>query len=139
MEKILTKTEKHKIANANWYKANKEKSNAQSAKWRKENPDKVKDANHSFYKENPNYHKEYGGKGDQGYFAVYLIHDHNGLGHDYCGQTHNLQMRMSTHKHRGKLNTETYEVLEKFNCRFEALGFELTMHLSGYHGYNNGQ
>ena len=123
---------KHKIQKAEWYQKNKEKASAQSAKWKKDNPNKVKLQNAKFKEKNPNYIQP--SATDLDYFVVYVIKNFNSLGNDYAGQTRNLYKRMNHHKCIGKLNTETYEVLEKFDNVDEALGFELTLHLAGYHG-----
>ena len=115
---------RNKIYKAKWYQENKEEHNQKSKAWNKKNP---------------NYQKEWASQYDLGYWVVYLIHNFDGLGNIYCGQTQNIYTRMRWHKCKGKLNTETHEILEKFDNVDEALGFELTMHLNGYHGnnYNN--
>ena len=109
---------KKKIANAKWYQNNKEHQLRQVKEWQKANP---------------TYNKDWGSQHNLGYWGVYIIRNYNGLGNDYAGQTVNIYKRMNNHKFLGKLNTETYEVLEKFDNVDEALGFELTLHLNGYH------
>ena len=106
------------------------------AKWQQENKEKQKQKMLEWHKANPEYSREHQHKHDLGYWVVYLIHNYNGLENDYCGQTQNIHNRMIKHKHLGKLNTETHEILEKFGCKFEALAFEATLHLDGYHGKN---
>ena len=118
-----------KITNAKWYKANKEKCQQRMKEWNEANPSYINPARI----ENPDYDTEWYHKHDLGYCAVYIITNYNGLGNDYAGQTINIYKRMNHHKCIGKLNTETYEVLEKFDNVDEALGFELTLHLNGYH------
>ena len=122
-KQILTpeQKERKKITNARWYQENSEKHKATVVKYCENNPDYKKEQNH---------------KHDLGYFVVYVIRNFNNLENDYVGQTGNVYRRMADHKCKGKLNTETHEILEKFDCRLEALGFELTMHLNGYHGNN---
>jgi len=65
---------------------------------------------------------------------VYVIRNYDNLNNDYCGATRHLYDRMHNHRSLGKLNTESYKVLEKFSTKSEALGFELLMHKAGYHG-----
>ena len=121
---------KRKITNAKWYKANQDKAKANRARFKENNPDYKKE----WGKKNPDYYKERHLERELGYWVVYVIRNFNGESDDYCGQTRSIYNRMVNHKSEGKLNTETHEILEKFDCRLEALGFELTMHLNGYHG-----
>ena len=87
---------KHKIKKAKWYQENKEDQNRQAREWTEANPNYKKE----WYKknpgyispckiENPNYAKEWVSQHDLGYWMVYIIHDYNGLGNDYAGQTPN--------------------------------------------------
>ena len=109
-EKVAEDKAQKKKTDAEWYKARKEA--------------------------NPEYSKEQRRKHALGYWVVYVIRNYNGLENDYAGQTQNIWARMIKHKHLGKLNTGTHEILEKFDCKFEALAFEATLHLDGYHGKN---
>ena len=111
---------------------NKARKKITDARWRKANPEKIKAKDDRFKKNNPGYIKP--SMVDLGYWVVYLIHDFDGLNNIYCGQTQNIYTRMANHKSLGKLNTQTHEILEKFDNVDEALGFELTLHLAGYHG-----
>ena len=125
---------KMKISQAAWKKANPEKKKACDVRFYENNPNYIKERNKEWRKANPDGVKEHNHEHDLGFWVVYLIHNFDGLNNIYCGQTQNLYMRMQNHKSKGKLNTETYEVLEKFDTVKEALGFELTLHLDGYHG-----
>ena len=113
-------TEKRKAqkkkARAKWYQNNKEHHIQKVKEWSEANPNYIQPSSVNL-----------------GYWVVYLIYNYNGLNDNYAGQTQNIYKRMIQHKHLGKLNTETYEVLEKFDNVDEALGFELTLHLNGYH------
>ena len=102
------------------------------AKWNQDNKEKVKANNKRFHEANPGYVAP--SAVNLGYWVVYLIHNFDGLNNIYCGQSQNIYERMKTHRSLGKLNTETHEILEKFDNVDEALGFELTLHLAGYHG-----
>jgi len=118
-----------KIENPNYDKEVKKR-------FQEANPDYYKERNKEWNEANPGYSKAMSHKYDLGYWVVYVIRNFNGLKNDYAGQSQNIYMRMASHKSLGKLNTETHEILEKFDCKYEALGFELTMHLNGYHGNN---
>ena len=139
-----------KIYKTKWHLENKEDQNRQVKEWKKENPDyskayskKFHEANPNYTKEwheaNPGYFKEYSHKHDLGYWVVYLIHDFDGLGNIYCGQTQNIHNRMRSHKSKGTLNSDKYELIKQCETRQDALEFEAHMHEQGYHGYNNGK
>ena len=118
-EKVAADKAKARITSANWYQENKEYSKQQMQEWNEANP---------------SYYKEWVSQHNLGYWVVYVIRNFNGLKNDYAGQTQNIYFRMANHKSDGRLNTETHEILEKFDNMDEALGFELTLHLAGYHG-----
>jgi len=69
-----------------------------------------------------------------GYWVVYLIHNFDGLGNIYCGQTKNIYSRMLTHKSDGTLNSDKYELIKQCETLEDALDFESYMHEQGYHG-----
>jgi len=117
----------------------------QSKKWQEANPDYVPPCrieNPDYYKKqgkkfreaNPEYSKAMSHKHDLGYWVVYLIHNYNGLGDTYCGQTGNVYNRMKSHKSDGRLNTETYEIIKQLETLEDALEFEAYMHEQGYDG-----
>jgi len=109
----------NKIYKAKWYQDNKEDQIRQVKEWQKANPGYLKELNH---------------KHDLGYWVVYLIHNFDGLGNIYCGQTANIYKRMSDHKSKGRLNTETHELIKQCETLEDALAFEAYMHEQGYHG-----
>jgi len=127
---------KAKIDKAKWYQDNKEEKKRQSLEWYKNNPGKAKAIKAKFKKNNPDYVPPCAV--DLGYWVVYLIHNYNGLGDTYCGQTMNIYMRMAKHKSLGKLNTDTYTIVKKCDTLEDALEIESAVHNFGYHGYNNG-
>ena len=146
-KQILSEEKKaqKKIYMAEYRLKNKARKKILDAKWRKDNPSYInparienpnydKEAGKRFHKANPNYSNEHSHKHDLGYWVVYLIHNFDGLNNIYCGQTQNIYTRMKKHRSLGKLNTKTHEILEKFDNVDEALGFESTLHLAGYHG-----
>jgi len=137
---------KHKIKKAKWYQENKEDQNRQAREWTEANPNYKKEwykKNPSYISpckiENPNYAKEWVSQHDLGYWIVYIIHDYNGRGDEYCGMTQNIYMRMAQHKSLGKLNTDTYTIVKKCDTLEDALEIESAVHNFGYHGYNNGK
>ena len=140
MRRIYTEEQKarNKIYKAKWTQENPEKIKAITAKFSENNPDYKKEHSKKWHEANPGYSKVMSQKHDLGYWVVYIITNYNGLKDNYCGQTQNIYRRMIKHKHLGKLNTETHEVLEKFDCKIEALAFEATLHSDGYHGKNTG-
>jgi len=110
-------------------------------RFHKANPDYVppcviKNPNYreDWNKANPEYQKEWTSQHDLGYWVVYLIHNYNGLGDTYCGQTGNVYNRMKVHKSDGRLNTETHELIKQCETLRQALDFEAYMHEQGYHG-----
>ena len=117
-----------KITDAIWRKANPEKIKAKDDRFKENNPGYIRPCKIA----NPGYRSPC--SVDLGYWVVYVIRNYNALENDYVGQTQNIYMRMLSHKSLGKLNTKTHEILEKFDNVDEALGFELTLHLAGYHG-----
>jgi len=147
---------KNNITSANWYQKNKEYSKQQmkewheanpnySKEWPKANPDKVKakaarfkeknpDYTKEWHEANPGYSKEHHHKHDLGYWIVYIIHDYNGRGDEYCGMTQNIYMRMSNHKSLGRLNTDTYTIVKECDTLEDALELESAVHNFGYHG-----
>ena len=164
-EYCLKNKAKAKITSANWYQDNKEDQKRQSQEWKKDNPDKVKlqrakfkenspdyispcriedpdydkEQSKRFHKANPGYSKEHNHKHALGYWVVYLIHNFDGQGNIYCGQTQNIYMRMASHKSVGTLNSDKYELIKQCETHQDALEFEAYMHEQGYHGYNNGK
>lgn len=52
-EMYAVKLEKHRAANAAWYKANHVRNRAASAAWKKSNPERVQAANAAWYMANP--------------------------------------------------------------------------------------
>jgi len=136
---------KNKIYQAKWYLENKEEVKQQTQEWYKNNPEKYKaktarfkEKNPGYKKEwdkkNPNYAKEWFSQHDLGYWVVYLIHNFDGLGNIYCGQTQNIYSRMVKHKSKGVLNSDKYELIKQCETREDALAFEAYMHEQGYHG-----
>ena len=101
-----------------------------------ENPDYGKETMKRFQEENPDYVSPCAV--DLGYWIVYIIHDYNGLGDNYAGQTQNIYMRMAQHKNKGSLNTDTYTIVKECDTLEDALELESAVHNFGYHGYNNG-
>jgi len=151
-KQILSEEKKaqKKIYMAEYRLKNKARKKILDAKWRKDNPSYInparienpnydKEAGKRFHKANPNYSNEHSHKHDLGYWVVYLIHNFDGLNNIYCGQTGNVYNRMKAHKSKGRLNTETYELIKQCETYEEALEFEAYMHEQGYHGYNNGK
>jgi predicted GIY-YIG superfamily endonuclease len=108
-----------KITDANWYQENKKEQKRQMQEWAKKNP---------------GYYKEWHSQHDLGYWVVYLIHNFDGLGNIYCGQTQNIYNRMKHHKCIGRLNTDKHELIKQCKTRRDALDFEAYMHEQGYHG-----
>ena len=104
------------------------------AKYYKDNPDYVRPCRAA----NPSYMRDYHNSLKLGYWVVYVIRNYNGLKDNYCGQTNSTYHRMKSHASLGKLNTEKFEVIEKFNCIEEAIEFESAMHNLGFHGKNTG-
>ena len=137
--------EAQKIYQAEWYQDNREEQQRQVKEWQKanpdyippcriENPDYYKKQGKKFREANPEYSKAMSHKHDLGYWVVYLIHNYNGLGDTYCGQTGNVYNRMKSHKSDGRLNTETYEIIKQLETLEDALEFEAYMHEQGYDG-----
>ena len=136
---------RNKITQAKWRKDNPN----YKKEWAKANPDYIKpckiknpdydkEQSKRFYEANPGYSKKHNHKHDLGYWVVYLIHDFDGLGNIYCGQTQNIYMRIAKHKSDGRLNSDKYELIKQCETLKDALEFEAYMHEQGYHGYNNG-
>ena len=123
---------KQKIYCAKWYQDNKEKRQRQMQEWNQENKEERKQYMLEWYKNNPDYIQP--SAVDLGYWVVYLIHDYNGLGDTYCGQTQNIYKRMVKHKSRGTLNSDKYELIKQCETLKDALEFEAYMHEQGYHG-----
>jgi len=145
-----------KIYHAKWRLENKEAQKIYQAKWNKKNPDyippceienpnyrkeqskKFQEANPDYIPpcriENPDYDKEYKRSHNLGYWVVYLIHNYNGLGDTYCGQTQNIYNRMLKHKSDGRLNSDKYELIKQCETLEDSLDFEAYMHEQGYHG-----
>jgi len=123
------------IYKAKWHLENKEEQKRQMQEWNKENPGYISPCEI----ENPDYHKEWLSQHDLGYWVVYLIHNFDGLGNIYCGQTKNIYNRMATHKSQGRLNSDKYELIKQCETIEDALEFEAYMHEQGYHGYNYGK
>ena len=126
--------EAQKIKQANWYQDNKEEVKRQGKEWSEANPEKVKAKNDKFKENNPGYFKEHSHKHDLGYWIVYIIHDYNGRGDEYCGMTQNIHARMNKHKSLGKLNTDAYTIVKKCDTLEDALEIESAVHNFGYHG-----
>ena len=126
---------RYKIIKAKWYQDNKEKVKANNKTWKEAHPGHTKE----WYAANPGYAKEVNHKHDLGYWVVYLIHNFDGLDNIYCGQTQNIYKRMATHKSRGTLNSDKYELIKQCETLEDAKSFEAYMHEQGYHGYNNGK
>ena len=64
-----------------------------------------------------------------GYYYVYLLPDH-----DYVGHTNNLTFRMRDHRNVYGRNTDNMQVLGSFKTRDEAKAYELQKHKEGYLG-----
>ena len=122
------------IYRAQYYQENKEELSLEMKKWYKANPEKKKAKDARFKENNPDWSKEYAHRHDLGYWVVYILANYNGLGDNYCGQTQNIYRRMASHKHVGKLNTDTYELIKQCETLEDALEFEAYMHEQGYHG-----
>ena len=133
-KKMLTEEQKayQKIYQAEYRLKNKAKLDIYKAKWHLENKEEQKRQMQEWNKENPNYISPCAV--DLGYWIVYIIHDYNGLGNDYCGMTQNIYKRINKHKSLGKLNTDTYTIVKKCDTLEDALELESAVHNFGYHG-----
>jgi len=129
-EKVAEDKAKEKIRMAEYRLKNKAKLDIYKAEWNKANPGYIPPCRI----ENPDYDKEWQAQHNLGYWIVYIIHDYNGLGHNYAGQTQNIYKRMLDHKCRGKLNTDTYTIVKKCDTLEDALELESAVHNFGYHG-----
>lgn len=115
----MTREEKKKACNKEYYIANKEKWKAHYAA----NKEKKK----AYYIANKEKRKAYRSSRKHEPL-VYLLPKCN-----WVGTTESITERIYNHKRVGR-NVENYKILKRFDNRADALGFERKMHDLGYNG-----